>query len=482
MPGGLESIALAVAHLEANSTAARFMKAPEERTSESRTKSNTTVPLPTSRSKLSNSPISSSSFSPPSDSLSAASATLKHRTLPGRMGLTQAGRVVSADHSDHRVESCEDITNEAQGAVRVTTFPNDLDGKVKVHHKVKHNYKNNKSKSQSTITTNTTMSIPSKSPGMKDSTTQDSSGRKSRACPTEEASQEDASTSSLSVDAIDSASAKQMEDMLFDLDLRELKTLTGPEPAEAIPFVQPNDVLCGRGGETNHHAGNIQYRQFVKACQRAYIAAKRRDKPFIAKRVVLAVRKLGGRFLKKDQATNSWRDVGNTKAREKTSQALREGAPELRNEEPITDAVVEHLPEFKVADKRKECNSTSAVERAALDICTNGDASSKLGVAESSKKKRRISLTDSAEIAVVPSSRMHRPASLCQPCVPSNYVMMMPAIPPPTRFATTVSADDEERSTSSYEDAKRESSTGSMKAKGPRIKLLKQRLETETAI
>lgn len=475
MPGGLESIALAVAHLEANSAAARFVKAPEEQTSESRTKTNTTAPLPTSRSKLSSTPISSSS--PPSDSLSAASATLKHRTLPGRMGLTQAGRVVSADHSDHRVESCEDFTNEAN-AVRVTTLQDDLDCKVKVHNKVKLIYKNNKSKSQKTITT---MSTPSKPQGMKDSTQDsESSVLKSRTFPTEEASREDASASPLSVDTADSASVKLMEDMLFDLDLRELKTLTGPEPAEVIPFVQPNDVLCGRGGETNHHAGNIQYRQFVKACQRAYIAAKRRDKPFIAKRVVLAVRKLGGRFLKKDQATNSWRDVGNTKAREKTSQALREGAPELRNEEPIADAAVVRLP-----SKRKECDSTSAVEHAALERCNNVDASANLGVAESSKKKkkkRRISLADSADFAVVPSSRMNMPTSLCQPCAPSNFLMMMPAIPPPTRFATTVSADDEERSTSSYEDAKRESSTGSMKAKGPRIKLFKQRLETETTI
>jgi len=397
------------------------------------------------------------------------------------MGLTQAGRVVSADHSDpHRVESCEDLTNEAQ-AVRVTTLPNDLDCKVKVHSKVKHIYKSNKWKSQST----TSMSIPSKPQGRKDSTTpQDSLVQKWRTVPTEEASHEDASTSHLSVDTtVDSASAKQMEDMLFDLDLRELKNLTGPEPAEVIPFVQPNDVLCGRGGETNHHAGNIQYRQFVKACQRAYIAAKRRDKPFIAKRVVLAVRKLGGRFLKKDQATNSWRDVGNTKAREKTSQALREGAPELRNEESIADAAGEHLPEVKATSKRKECDSTSAGKYAALERYTNVvDASAKLGVAKSSKKKRRISLADSADFSVVPSSRMHIPTSLCQPCAPSSYVMVMPAIPPPTRFATTVSADDEERSTSSYEDAKRESSTGSMKAKGPHIKLFKQRLETEAAI
>jgi hypothetical protein len=59
-------------------------------------------------------------------------------------------------------------------------------------------------------------------------------------------------------------STREIEEMLFGLDLRELKTLFGPEPNEVIPFVRQDDVLCGRGGETNHHAGNIQYRQFVR--------------------------------------------------------------------------------------------------------------------------------------------------------------------------------------------------------------------------
>ncbi|GAX23136.1 hypothetical protein FisN_33Lh027 [Fistulifera solaris] len=95
--------------------------------------------------------------------------------------------------------------------------------------------------------------------------------------------------------------------------------------------IQEDDVLLGRGGETNHHTGNIQYRLLVKACQPAYLAAKRRDKPRIAAGIVLAVRRAGGRFLKKEEDDDAgWKDVGNVRAREKTSQALREGAPDLR--------------------------------------------------------------------------------------------------------------------------------------------------------
>lgn len=59
--------------------------------------------------------------------------------------------------------------------------------------------------------------------------------------------------------------------------------------------------------------------------------AKRRDKPRIAAAIVRVIRSRSGRFLKKASRDNLWRDVGNNKAREKCSQALREGAPELRN-------------------------------------------------------------------------------------------------------------------------------------------------------
>jgi hypothetical protein len=103
-----------------------------------------------------------------------------------------------------------------------------------------------------------------------------------------------------------------------------------PSPDDVIDKVQDDDVLCGRGGETNNHVGNIRYRDLVKKYQPQYLKAKRRVKPQIARQIVDTIRHRNGRFLKKVAGENTWRDVGNTKAREKTSQALREGAPELR--------------------------------------------------------------------------------------------------------------------------------------------------------
>ena len=114
-----------------------------------------------------------------------------------------------------------------------------------------------------------------------------------------------------------------------------------------------NDVLCGRGGETNQHPGNVYYRTLVKARQVAYLQARRSDKPRIAASVVKIIREVGGRFLKRHGGC--WVDVGDKKAREKTSQALRENAPEIRERQNVAihlaSVSVPPAPSFKA-----DCN------------------------------------------------------------------------------------------------------------------------------
>ena len=99
--------------------------------------------------------------------------------------------------------------------------------------------------------------------------------------------------------------------------------------------ISQNDVLCGRGGLTNHHPGNVFFRRLVRIKQEAYLKASKREKAGVAREIVDLIRSLSpsGRFLKKDpQNPGVWIEIGDRKAREKTSQALREGAPELREE------------------------------------------------------------------------------------------------------------------------------------------------------
>jgi hypothetical protein len=63
-----------------------------------------------------------------------------------------------------------------------------------------------------------------------------------------------------------------------------------------------------------------------------YVSSKRLEKPLIAFEIIKIWRTQDppGRFLKKEKSTGLWNDVGDAQARKKTSQALREQAPLIR--------------------------------------------------------------------------------------------------------------------------------------------------------
>jgi hypothetical protein len=106
-----------------------------------------------------------------------------------------------------------------------------------------------------------------------------------------------------------------------------------------IDTPNPNDVLCGRGGNINSHRGNEQFRAFVEKRKRVYLTARfKREKRLIASSIVNEIRAMDppGRFLARMGSLKDnngyWYDIGNEKARDKTSQALRENAPSIRAE------------------------------------------------------------------------------------------------------------------------------------------------------
>ncbi len=89
--------------------------------------------------------------------------------------------------------------------------------------------------------------------------------------------------------------------------------------------VNMHDVLLGRGGGTNTQIGNRRFRALVQEFQPVYLLCRRKEKPRMARTIVLIVRNRGGRFLKKCDDTGMLFEVGDEKAEAKTSQALREG-------------------------------------------------------------------------------------------------------------------------------------------------------------
>ena len=143
-----------------------------------------------------------------------------------------------------------------------------------------------------------------------------------------------------------------------------------------------NDVLCGRGGLTNHHPGNVFFRRIVRGRREDYLRASKRDKAGVAREIVESIRELvpSGRFLKRDTSNPGiWIEIGNRKAREKTSQALREGAPELREELATTH------PHHPASQDHKVAISSS--------MSTNGTPSA--GTDEGNRGRQQFSLGQS---------------------------------------------------------------------------------------
>lgn len=106
-----------------------------------------------------------------------------------------------------------------------------------------------------------------------------------------------------------------------------------PESMEAY---SSRDVLCGRGALMAWHPGNQAFRALVKSHREMYLFARRREKPRIANYVIDVIHSSGGRFLRESELADGvnqqtvWVDIGYEKAYEKTCQALREGAPKMR--------------------------------------------------------------------------------------------------------------------------------------------------------
>eukprot|EP00977_Amphora_coffeiformis_P015999 scaffold4833_cov233-Amphora_coffeaeformis.AAC.34 len=113
------------------------------------------------------------------------------------------------------------------------------------------------------------------------------------------------------------------------------------EDWQNVTVIRENDVLLGRGSRSNQ-PGNVKFRQHIASNRYRYLAASKIEKPKIAEDVVRMWRELNppGRFLsRKDEDEvegNSekkddhavWYDVGDKKARLKTSMALRERTPD----------------------------------------------------------------------------------------------------------------------------------------------------------
>lgn len=104
-------------------------------------------------------------------------------------------------------------------------------------------------------------------------------------------------------------------------------------PGMAVQVPRKSDILFGRGGGTNFHPGNMEYRRKIKMKQKDYIDARQRStKSEIIAEIIREVQAEGGRFLKQDESSKLWYEVDEKEVKKKTSQTLREGAPQWRKD------------------------------------------------------------------------------------------------------------------------------------------------------
>ena len=116
--------------------------------------------------------------------------------------------------------------------------------------------------------------------------------------------------------------------MMANTSTIEIQNILKDSAAEAITtkltrIQKPgtNDVLCGRGGGSQNHIGNKEYRAVINANKCAYIDACRKTKTLLVESIVRAVRMQSppGRFLEKDTKSGLWNDIGDKRAFAKVS-------------------------------------------------------------------------------------------------------------------------------------------------------------------
>jgi hypothetical protein len=92
-----------------------------------------------------------------------------------------------------------------------------------------------------------------------------------------------------------------------------------------VDRIRDLDILCGRGGKSNHHPGNKKYRQVVSEMKNTYRSTEaRKSKTDLSRAIVDMVCEYGGRFVRKDEPSGRYYVLSKAEARKKTSQALRE--------------------------------------------------------------------------------------------------------------------------------------------------------------
>ena len=98
------------------------------------------------------------------------------------------------------------------------------------------------------------------------------------------------------------------------------------QPHNGHGITQPgnNDCLFGRDTWINNYPGNKRYQQIIEENRLIYQVISKNEKKTLRLKIVNDWRAQGGRFLKLNSQTKMWEDIGDDKAQQYISLALRE--------------------------------------------------------------------------------------------------------------------------------------------------------------
>mmetsp|Transcript_26856 Transcript_26856/g.30691 ORF Transcript_26856/g.30691 Transcript_26856/m.30691 type:complete len:529 (-) Transcript_26856:48-1634(-) len=228
-----------------------------------------------------------------------------------------------------------------------------------------------------------------------------------------------------------------------------------PQQKSNIREPHANDVLCGRGGSSNRHVGNLNFRCLVAANKEMYVTLTKKQKMMVARKIVETIHMQDppGRFLQKDSHTGLWFDIGIPRSLEKTSQALREKntgfssissqsskspnhaitpvSPGGSSVTAITALTEETYSTFGIADSPISTKSSSVSPLASLSgTASSSPVSSSKNDSVSANEVPSISIPEHLETQFHPPRRVehHHSAHL-----PPRWNYEYPPIPPPVR-------------------------------------------------
>lgn len=122
------------------------------------------------------------------------------------------------------------------------------------------------------------------------------------------------------------------------------------------------------------HAGNKKYRSLIKSSKPVYLISSKNEKTAISRSIVAAIRSQNGRFLERSKDLQTWYDIGDAKATEKTSQALREGQPKLRKRMIDNGVITDDLQSFSNERSISLLPTSSAAQIEPNPICVGDDS------------------------------------------------------------------------------------------------------------